>query len=207
MDAGKVTVIPNAIQTKSFAYDPEARMQLREELGIAQDMFVIGHVGRFKHQKNHRFMLAVFKEFLSTKPHSVLLLIGEGPNQEEMQKLADELGIAEGVIFTGVRKDIDKLYSVMDVFCLPSYYEGMPIVAWEAQCNGLPCLFSEQITREALFAENVRFIPLSETEAWVDAIQDAERIDSLKADEIDITHHSRRLEQLYISEHVRLQKS
>jgi len=160
LDKGKVTVITNAIDTKRFVYDSNARMQLRSEFGIGEETFVVGHVGRFKHQKNHPFMLRVYKEILCQKPNSVLLFVGDGGKQKEIQRLANKMGIASHVVFAGVRNDVDKLYSAMDVFCLPSYYEGMPLVAWEAQCNGLPCLISDQVTREAVIGFNVQFISI-----------------------------------------------
>ena len=148
-DAGKVTVMPNAIDTEKFAFDPEARVRLRNELGIPQDAFVVGHVGRFMYQKNHSFLVDVFVELLKEKPSARLLLIGEGELMGQIQEKVQRLDIEDSVIFTGARKDVNKLYSVMDVFCLPSFYEGMPVVAWEAQANGLPCVFSDEVSKES----------------------------------------------------------
>lgn len=200
MDSGKVTVIPNAIDTKRFMYDSDARMRLRQELGIDEKTFVVGHVGRFKHQKNHRYLLRVFRDVLYRKPDSVLLLVGDGRKQAEIQRLANEMGIASRVIFAGVRNDVDKLYSVMDVFCLPSYYEGMPIVAWEAQCNGLPCLFSDQVTKEAILNPNAMNIPLDQTGIWADAIMHAKREKASITEQIDIKYYSKILEKYYLEE-------
>lgn len=200
MESGKVTVIPNAIDTKRFLYDPAARQRLRRELGIDEGTFVVGHVGRFRHQKNHRFMLTVFKAVLSRRPDSVLLLIGDGEKLEEIQALADEMGIASRVIFAGVRSDVDKLYSVMDVFCLPSYYEGMPLVAWEAQCNGLPCVLADTVTPEAKRKPNVEFVPLTGEEAWVETIQRLQRSNEQMDPSIDLEVCGKRLEQIYLKE-------
>ena len=120
-----------------------------------------------------------------------------GYREDEIRKLADEMNVAEQVLFTGVRKDIDKLYSVMDVFCLPSYYEGMPVVAWEALCNGLPCIFSDQVTTEAAISQNAMFLPLDRPEQWVDGIVNAQRETVDEMDQIDIHYHARKLERLY----------
>ena len=147
--AGRVIVLPNAIDTAKFAFDPAARTALRKELGIPQNAFVVGHVGRFMYQKNHAFLLKIFAELLKTRPDARLLLVGEGELEQQVRRQAAALGIQSEVIFTGARQDVHKLYSAMDVFCLPSRYEGMPVVAWEAQANGLPCLFSENVTPEA----------------------------------------------------------
>jgi len=170
-DAGKVTVMPNAIDTGRFAFDPEAGRALREKLGIPPGAFVIGHVGRFMYQKNHDFLVDIFAEVLSQKPEARLLLIGEGSLMGQVREKADRLGIGGKVIFTGARADVDKLYSVMDLFCLPSFYEGMPVVSWEAQANGLPCVFSDRVSREAGRSEDCRFLPLAlGAKGWAEAL-------------------------------------
>ena len=202
----QVTIIPNAIDTKRFAYDKMARTQLRKELEIHENSYVIGHVGRFCHQKNHRFLLHVFKDFLLANPDAILLLIGEGKTQKEIRMLADTLDIGQRVIFAGVRGDADKLYSAMDVFCLPSYYEGMPLVAWEAQCNGLPCLFSDQVTREAALRKDVKFLSLERPEAWLEALMHAKRSEMTITDQIDIFSCCRKLEALYLAETINCAK-
>ena len=135
-DQGNVTIIPNAIETQKFAFDPEARKQLRDELKIPQEAFVIGHVGRFMYQKNHSFLIDIFTEVLKKKPEAVLLLVGEGERMESIQEKVRARGISSSVVFTGARKDVNKLYSVMDVFCLSSFYEGMPVVAWRPRPMG-----------------------------------------------------------------------
>lgn len=170
-DASRVTVMPNAIDTAKFAYDPQARIALREELGIPQDAFVVGHVGRYMYQKNHSFLLDIFAELLKQRKNAVLLLIGEGELEEEIHEKAQVLGITRNVMFAGVRRDVNKLYSVMDVFCLPSFYEGMPVVAWEAQANGLFCVFADTITREAGQKERLPFLSLDAAPGlWAETI-------------------------------------
>ncbi|MBD5101525.1 MAG: glycosyltransferase family 1 protein [Subdoligranulum sp.] len=159
-DAGKVTIMPNAIDTAKFAYDAEARVDLREELGIPQDAFVVGHVGRFTYAKNHSFLVKVFTELYKQKPKAHLLLIGEGELKEQIRQQVQALGLQDKVIFTGARQDVNKLYSVMDVFCLPSFYEGMPLVAWEAQANGLPCVLADTMSKEAAQNSRVPFLML-----------------------------------------------
>lgn len=153
-EQGRVSVMSNAIDTQKFAFDPGARKQLRDELKISQDAFVIGHVGRFMYQKNHSFLIDIFAEVLKNKPGAVLLLVGEGELMGNIREKVRARGISGSVVFTGAREDVNKLYSAMDVFCLPSFYEGMPVVAWEAQANGLPCVFSERITKETSQSNN-----------------------------------------------------
>lgn len=160
-DAGKVTVMPNAIDTEKFAYDAKTRIVLREELDIPQDAFVVGHVGRFMYQKNHRFLVNVFAELYKQKPEARLLLIGEGELKEQIEQQVRTLNLQDKVIFTGARQDVNKLYSVMDVFCLPSFYEGMPLVAWEAQASGLPCVFADTVTKEASLHTDAPFLSMN----------------------------------------------
>ena len=142
-DQGKVKIIHNAIDLDKFKFDPEARKKLRKELDIKEKTVVIGHVGRFVKQKNHDFLIDVFNEYHAKNPDSKLLLIGTGPLEEKIKAKVD---------------DTNKLYSVMDVFCLPSLYEGLGMVLIEAQMNGLPCLASNEVPREAKITENIDFI-------------------------------------------------
>ena len=170
-DCGKVTVMPNAIDTQKFTYDPEARLALRKELGIPQDAFVVGHVGRFMYQKNHSFLIDIFAELQKEKSDTRLLLIGEGELMGQAKEKVQGLGIEKSVIFTGARSDVNKLYSVMDVFCLPSFYEGMPVVAWEAQANGLPCVFSDKVSKEVEQGGNCCFLNLTQApDKWASVL-------------------------------------
>lgn len=210
-DAGRVIVMPNAIETEKYAYDPDARVQLRDELQIPQEAFVVGHVGRFMHQKNHRFLLEMFAQLLPQRPEAWLLLVGEGEMQREMERLARQLSIRERVVFTGARQDVNKLYSVMDVFCLPSYYEGMPLVAWEAQANGLPCLFADTVSKEASFEqlETVYRLALKETAQWCVLLKQFSNKRSSEPDIVapfSIIKQSCKLEEYYLIVNGLLQK-
>lgn len=174
-NAGRVHVMPNAIDAEKFAYDPEARIRLRDELHIPQNAFVVGHVGRFTYQKNHPFLLQVFGETLRLRPDARLLLLGEGETWGEVRAQAGRMNLAGRMFFTGARRDVAKMYSAMDVFCLPSFYEGLPVVALEAQANGLPCLFSDQITGEVFLNHNTAALPLEDPLHWARVLLRAER--------------------------------
>ena len=147
-DEGKVTIIHNAIDVEKFKFDPEARKKLRKEIGIKEDDFVIGHIGRFVSQKNHTFLIDVFAEVKKERKNAKLVLVGQGPLREEIEEKVKKLGLEKDVFFLGQRDDTNKLYSVFDVFCLPSLYEGLPVVGIEAQTNGVPCIFAKKITKE-----------------------------------------------------------
>lgn len=168
-DTGRVYIMKNSIEEKHFAYDEQARTQLRKELDIPQNAFVLGHVGRFVAQKNHAFLLEVFRELRQQQQNAHLVLVGEGELQEDICRQVRKWGIEKVVHFVGACRDAAKYYSVMDSFCLPSLYEGLPVVALEAQANGLPCLFSSYVTKECGVTAEVKWLPLEEPKKWANA--------------------------------------
>lgn len=167
---GKVTIINNAIDLKKFAFDEAKRKKLRDELGL-QDCFVIGHVGRFMKQKNHDFLVDIFAEVAKKQDNAKLLIIGDGPLREQIENKVKTLGLDEKVIFTGVRSDVADLYNAMEVFVLPSFYEGLPVVGVEVQANGLPFLCSSNVTREILISDRIELLKLEDgVKAWAEKI-------------------------------------
>lgn len=165
----KFTVVKNGINPEEFAFDPEARARVREKLGI-EDAFVVGHVGRFTRQKNHDFLLDIFARIVEMRPDAVLLLVGEGELMPAVKEKAKKLGLLSKVIFYGTTDSVSDLYMAMDVFLLPSLYEGLGIAAVEAQAAGLPAVLSGEVPEEAAFEENVLHLPLSAgPESWAKA--------------------------------------
>lgn len=172
--ASPFTVLPNGVDTDAFArHDPEARARLREHLGVAPGELLLGHVGRFSAQKNHTGLLRIFAAVRRRRPDARLLLLGTGPLEQETRALADRLGVADRVIFAGVRTNVQAFYHAMDAFLLPSLFEGLPVVLVEAQAAGLPCFVADTIDRGAAFASGVEFLPLEDPEAWADALAGA----------------------------------
>lgn len=165
--SGKVTIIHNAIDLKKYAFDQDKRDRIRNELGIA-DKFVIGHVGRFMYQKNHEFLIDVFAEVVKKNSKAVLLLIGDGPLRTHIEQKVQQLGLSNNVYFLGLRSDVQDLYNAIDLFVLPSYYEGLPVVGVECQANGLPLLVSTNVTKELGMTNTVQFLELDYgCELWV----------------------------------------
>lgn len=167
------TVFPNAIELGSFEFNPAAREEVRRELGIPGGTLAVGHLGRFATQKNHAFLLRAFARVLESRPDAVLLLAGDGPLLSEAKALADSLRLAESVRFLGRREDANRLYQAFDAFALPSLYEGFCVVGVEAQAAGLPCFFSDAVSREVGLSPSARFLPLDE-EVWADALASAD---------------------------------
>ncbi len=176
-ESGNFHLIYNAVDREKFQFHPEIRRKLRNEMGL-EDCLVIGHVGSFCYQKNHNFLIRIFDAIYKKNEKAVLLLVGEGERFEKIQKQVEELGLREHVQFLGWRNDVADLMQVMDVFLLPSNFEGLPTVGIEAQCTGLPCVFSSQITEETVISDRCRFISLKKApEEWANDILNIEKKD------------------------------
>lgn len=152
-------LVYNGIDTESFKPAPDVRRQYRDDFSIG-DSIVIGHVGRFENVKNHAFLIKVFAEYKSRYGNAKLLLVGDGVLKEQCMELARECQISEDVIFAGLREDIPELLSAMDVFVLPSIYEGFPVTLIEAQAAGLPCIVSDSVSPETDIYGGVSYIGL-----------------------------------------------
>lgn len=197
------TVIPNAIELDKFRFDPTIRREIREELGIAEGAFLIGHVGRFMPQKNQAFLVDVLADLLPNKPNTILVFVGDGPDKEDVQQHAEELNVADRVLFLGQRPDVNRLYQAFDVFCLPSLYEGLCLVGVEAQRAGLPCLFSDAITREVDVTGTSRFISIESHKEWSSFIATLELGTRISSPEeafsnYDISQNAQKLATMYL---------
>lgn len=201
---GNVTVINNAVDTKEFAFSPAKREQARKALGLT-DEFVIGNVARLSYQKNHPFILEIFAEISKREERSRLMLIGGGELEEEVRNKIAELHLEDKVLMLGERDDIPELMQAMDVFLLPSLYEGLPIVGVEAQAAGLPCFFSDVITSRVKVIDTVEFMSLNQTAGeWAEKILEYQawngRTDTsavLKQSGYDLETEARKLQQTY----------
>lgn len=172
----KIRIMRNAIELSKYVYNPQIRDIYRKSLKIEDDEFVIGNVGRFVYQKNQEFLIKVFAEIKDLerkkrtgKSKYKLLLVGTGEREQEYREIVKEYEIEQSVIFMGYRSDIPELLQVMDIFCLPSRFEGLPISLIEAQASGLVCLVNDTITDEVNMTGNVYYYKLEE-ERWVEAI-------------------------------------
>lgn len=169
VNSGKVVFLNNALDLNIFKFDASKRKKIREELGISENTLLIGHIGRFETQKNHMFLIDVFKEILNKNKKAKLLLVGQGSLREDIEKQLENLGIYDRVIFTGIRSDVPELLSAIDVLIFPSLYEGMPNTVIEAQATGLPCIISDTITKEADITGLVEYVSLEKTaEEWAE---------------------------------------
>lgn len=166
-----VKIIHNAVDYGKFKFNESRRNELRKELEL-EDKLVIGNVGRFTNQKNHTFLIDIFKEIHKQNKNAVLMLVGIGEKEQEIRNKVESFGLAEYVKFMGFCNNTNELFWAMDVFLMPSLYEGLPVVGVEAQCTGLPCFMSKDvITDEVKIAENVKFIGLEKSaKEWAEII-------------------------------------
>ncbi|MFB9769770.1 glycosyltransferase [Lactiplantibacillus modestisalitolerans] len=166
-----VTVIQNGIDTKKYRFTNDVRSEYRKALNISDDQIVLGSIARLEKQKNHTFLLDIFKSFLITHPNSLLLIIGDGSLKQQLIKKANSQGMSRNVCFLGNRNDIPKLLQVIDVLVMPSLYEGLPFVGMEAQASGVPIVASNTVDHNLDITGKVSFISLDSNPIdWVKAI-------------------------------------
>ena len=169
--------IKNGINAEKFKFSNSVRESVRKELGLHSSDYCIGHIGRFDPQKNHEYLIKIFIQYSKIDKDAKLLLAGPLLNEAIVNSVKKEIAennIADRVIFLGPRNDADRLYQAMDVFILPSLYEGLPIVGVEAQDSGLPCLFSDKISKQVSVNEYCKFISIDDESIplWLDALKD-----------------------------------
>lgn len=225
----KAIFIPNAIDVNKFRYDENTRNQIRYELGLS-DKFVIGHVGRFSHMKNHEYMLQILGECVKREkeerlPQTMLMFLGDGELREKMMEMAAAMGITSRVLFMGNKKDVYRYYQAMDYFLLPSLYEGLPGTVIEAQASGLTGIMSDSVTDEAIVTDLIQMRSIKEPAAiwaeeivrysrkWVshheeDEMQDvAETRDSyaeeVKKASFDVKEQAKRMQEFYLTGNLR----
>lgn len=169
--AKQAVIIPNSIDCEKYLFNENKRTKIREQLNIEENQFVICCVGRLSPEKNLFRLLEIFGEILKKNTNSVLLSVGDGPQKEELKDFANRLGVADKVRFLGRRNDVCDILQACDCFVMTSFFEGLSIVAIEAQASGLPCIFSGGMSVETKLNPNVCFVSLEESsEEWAKAI-------------------------------------
>lgn len=163
-------MIPNGVDLKRFAFHEEKRRQMRNQLKITEDTFVVGHIGRITVPKNHQFLVELFAAYHKENPQSRLLLVGDGELFEAVQQQCTQLGIREAVIMVGSKTNTEDYYQAVDIFVFPSLWEGLPVSVVEAQANGLICLLSDVITRDVDLTDQVKYLSLNEKSRWINEI-------------------------------------
>lgn len=166
----------NAIDAERFKFSPAIRSEIRQELGLSEDTFILGSVARFGYQKNHAFMLEIMKELSKKHSDYRLLLVGGGEEEQAIRERVSQLNLEKHVLFLGLRKDIYRVLQAFDIFLMPSLFEGLPVSIIEAQAAGLKCVLSDTIDRKVDLTGNIIFIPLEMgAEAWAEKLLELRR--------------------------------
>lgn len=201
-------IVPNGRDIKKYEYNAQNRMNYRNKLKIPKDALIVGHVGRFNVQKNHKYLIRVFEELYKNNKKAYLVLIGTGEKIDEIKNLVKKSTIKDNVIFTGAIDNVADYLSAFDVMILPSLYEGLPMAVIEWQIAGLPCIVSDTVTKECAITPLVKFESLEEKpESWAKNIEDTplqERennkellFDSIRKAGYDIQFGAERLRNIY----------
>lgn len=207
-------VIYNAIDIHKYDADLIVREETRNALGLHTELTLL-HVGRFSYQKNHSFLLDIFKEVHAIQPDSVLLLVGDTTEVSEflteVKRKIKEFGLANAVRLLGRRDDVNKIMQAADVLVMPSFFEGLTVVGIEAQASDLPLLLSDTVTKELELLPSTQFISLEAgPTAWAEAIVNSKqhnrqsRYEELKAAGYDIENETERVEKLLLDAYHKL---
>lgn len=166
----QIIIINNAIETDRFLFNQDTREKIRKNLKIDNNQFLIGHVGRFSQQKNQIELIDIFSELLKINTEFMLLLIGDGELKSKVIEKCRQNKISDKVIILDSKSNIYEYYQAMDLFVMPSLFEGLPIVGIEAQTSGLDCIFSRNITKESNITGKIIFLELKDYKKWCEQI-------------------------------------
>lgn len=202
----KPLVVKNGIDAREYIYNVEMREKYRKKLNI-EDKFVIGHIGRFNIQKNHQFIIEVFNEIHKKNEDSILLLVGQGELEEKIRNQIKEYNLENCVIMYGVTDKVNKLIQAMDVFIFPSIFEGLGIVAIEAQAAAIQTICSESVPEEVNVTQYCQYISLSESaKLWAQEIEKyrygydkSNTYELIRKSGFDIYDVSKQLEKYYMN--------
>lgn len=200
-----VLIINNAIDISKFSYTPEKALVSKQSFNL-ENNFVIGHIGRFHDQKNHTFILKVFKELKKINDKSKLLLIGTGHLQSKIKEESQSLNISDHVLFLGARTDIPEVLLSIDIFLFPSLFEGLPVTLIEAQASGLKIFSSNNVAKEVEMTNLLEFISLENTpKEWAQIINKNSVYNRKKQEKAlesyDIAYNAEKLKTFYLKNH------
>jgi len=203
--SNKFRVINNAINLHDLSFNKEKRTEWRKKIGIDDSVTLYGNVGRLSYQKNHEFLLRAFKMLVSRHENVHLILIGTGELEENIRRQIEDLGLEKYVSLMGRQFDIPGILQAVDVFVMPSRYEGLPIAAIEAQAAGLPCVLADTITKEVKFLNSCEYESIASEDKWILAMEKAARelrssdCSAIKEAGFDIEEEAAKLEEYLLT--------
>ena len=201
----KFTVIKNAIDVEKYRFSEEVRSEYRKKLNVENNL-VIGHIGRFMPQKNHKFLIDIFSEIYKKRSDAILILIGNGELFDNVKQYVEKKQLSKVVRFYGTTNEVPQILQAMDCFLFPSFFEGLPVVGVEVQASGLPFVLTDTITKEVNFSDLVNYLSLEdEPEKWADCVikcselkrNRSEYPEIVKKAGFDISEETKKLTSLY----------
>ena len=203
MKRPKAVIMPNAVDSQKFAFNPALREEVRKELGV-ENKLVLGMVCRLAEEKNVPFAYRLLAELKKTHREVCLVIAGSGPDEEDLKLLARQLSLGDSLKMLGKRFDVDRLYQAYDILLLPSTDEGFPVVPVEGMASGLPVLISTMVTDELGFGTGVRYLSLDRMDSWLRAVEEfscdtgrESRQGEVKAHGLDIRLAAEKLMEIY----------
>lgn len=198
------TVIPNGINIANFSFNQKYRDELRKKYRLSKDTKVLLNVGRLEQVKNQAWLIEVFEAVFEKEPNSALFIIGDGSLQETLKTQIAHSSAKEKIFLLASRADINKYYSMADIFVLPSTFEGVPTVGIEAQASGLKCLFSVFVPQETKILPESCFLPINSKQPWEEAIakftvSNSREVPKKYLAKFDIKNSAKKLEEVYDS--------
>lgn len=194
----RVILIPNSICYSKYYFDFNERLKYRKLLNIKDKEVVIGHIGRFNAEKNHTFILDIFKEIVKLNGNYKLILVGEGKTLNKIKKKVKKINLEEKVLFLGNRMDISNLINVFDIYLFPSKFEGFPLTLVEAQVNGKYIFCSSKISKNVVISNRIFFLSLSENPLqWALKIMNHKSLKLILESRLDIHYYIEKIKKLY----------
>lgn len=194
------TIIHNGIDISLYNPNEQVRQEKRKELGLLQDDFVIGNIGRLEKQKNQVYLIDVFNELVKINNQAKLIIVGAGSLREILEKKISDYNLSDRVLLLGEREDIPGILQAIDVFCMTSLYEGLPMVGLEAQASRKKLVLSETISKDTKVTPNVVFIGLNEPkEKWISTILEKPFSNKMTDElmEYDVSHTLAQMSKIY----------
>lgn len=201
----KFKIIHNAIDGERFKFNQISRDEIRNKYGIKKDTLVIGNIGRLCNQKNQKFLIDIYNVINQKVKNSRLMIVGNGPLEKDLKDIVDKQSLKDNVIFVETMPNVEKIYQALDVFVLPSLYEGLGIVLLEAQISGLPCVVSDVVPKEAKISDLYKEVSLKDSlEQWANEIINSRQdkrennINGLIKNNYEIEIEAKKLTQYYL---------
>lgn len=187
---GGYTILPNSINVRKYTFNKRKRKEVRDKFSLGNNKVFI-HIGTFTAPKNHIFLIEMFKEHLDRRPNDKLLLIGDGPLKEEINKKVINYDLYNNILFLGTRNNISDFLSAADVMLFPSLYEGIPLTLIEAQASGIPIIGSTNIDINSSVSDLIKFVDLNDKNKWLEFMLSSMNEDKKRINYNDIVYKSR----------------